>query len=196
MGGSCRERRTTARGTYPFSAGYRGANSEANRRNRTRVSQSDGQASSAVQPSPVTTDPSPSRLKTVCFFDGACPGNQFAQKGPMKAAFVIGDQEFVRDVRDLQTRDGPMRSNNIAEYHGLIFLLRHLRDLDRERGSKGAYLICGDSELVIRQMRGADRVRTSHLLPLHEEALRLSSGLDVEFREVPRKQNRAGRLLE
>ena len=114
----------------------------------------------------------------------------------MKAAFVIGDQEFVRDVRDLQTRDGPMRSNNIAEYHGLIFLLRHLRDLDRERGSKGAYLICGDSQLVIRQMRGEYRVRTSHLLPLYEEALRLSSGLDVEFREVPRKQNRGGRLLE
>src|SRR3989442_3308805 len=37
---------------------------------------------------------------------------------------------------DLRTPDGPMRSNNIAEYHGLIFLLRQLRDLDRERGSR------------------------------------------------------------
>jgi len=114
----------------------------------------------------------------------------------MKAAFVIGDQEFVRDVRDLQTPDGPMRSNNIAEYHGLIFLLRHLRDLDQERGSKEAYLICGDSQLVIRQMRGEYRVRTSHMVPLHEEAMRLASGLDIEFSEVPRKQNRAGFLLE
>jgi len=52
----------------------------------------------------------------------------------MKAAFVIGDKEFIRDVLDLQTPDGPTRSNNIAEYHGLIFLLRHLRDLDHERG--------------------------------------------------------------
>lgn len=114
----------------------------------------------------------------------------------MKAAFVIGDKEFIRDVRDLQTPDGPIRSNNIAEYHGLIFLLRHLRDLDRERGSKGAYLICGDSQLVIRQMRGEYRVRAPHLVPLQAEALRLSSELDVEFREVPRKQNRAGFLLE
>ena len=114
----------------------------------------------------------------------------------MKAAFVIGEKEFVRDVPDLRTPDGPMRSNNIAEYHGLIFLLRHLRDLDRERGSKGAYLIYGDSQLVIRQMRGEYRVRRAHLGPLHAEASRLSSDLDVEFREVAREKNRAGFLLE
>src|SRR5437879_1554313 len=114
----------------------------------------------------------------------------------MKAAFVIGEKESVRDVPDLQTPDGPMRSSNIAEYHGLIFLLRHLRDPDRERGSKGAYLICGDSQLVIRQMRGKYRVRRAHLGPLHAEASCLSSDLDVEFREVAREKNRAGVLLE
>lgn len=145
---------------------------------------------------PVTTTPSRSQSRTVCFFDGACPGNQFAQKGRMKAAFVIGEKEFVRDVPDLQTPDGPMRSNNIAEYHGLLFLLRHLRDLDRQRGSKGAYLVCGDSQLVVRQMRGNYRVRTPHLVPLHAEAVRLSSDLDIECREVPREKNRAGFLLE
>ena len=134
--------------------------------------------------------------RTVCFFDGACPGNQFAQKGPMNAAFVIGEMESVHDVPDLQTPDGPMRSNNIAEYRGLLLLLRQLQDLDRQRSSKGSYLVCGDSELVIRQMRGTYRVRTSHLVPLHAEAVRLSSGLDVEFREVPREKNRAGFLLE
>jgi len=114
----------------------------------------------------------------------------------MKAAFVIGEKEFVRDVPALRTPDGPMRSNNIAEYHGLIFLLRQLRDLDRERRSKGAYLIYGDSQLVIRQMRGEYRVRRAHLGPLHAEASRLSSDLDVEFREVQREKNRAGFLLE
>ena len=114
----------------------------------------------------------------------------------MKAAYVIGEKEFVRDVPDLKTPDGPMRSSNIAEYHGLIFLLRHLRDLDREGGSRGAYVICGDSQLVIRQMLGKYRVLTPHLVPLHAEASRLSSALDVEFREVPREKNRAGFLLE
>ena len=114
----------------------------------------------------------------------------------MKAAFVVGDEKFVRDVPDLQTPDGPKRSNNIAEYHGLLFLLRHLRELDHHRGSKGAYLVCGDSELVVRQMRGDYRVRTPHLVPVHEEATRLHSDLDIEFREVRRERNRAGFLLE
>ena len=114
----------------------------------------------------------------------------------MKAAFVTGESESVRDVPDLRTPQGPIRSNNIAEYHGLLFLLRQLQDLDRQRGSNGAYLVCGDSQLVIRQMRGTYRVRTPHLVPLHAEAVRLSSALDVEFREVPREKNRAGFLLE
>lgn len=61
-----------------------------------------------------------------CYFDGACARNQFKDKGPMRAAYVIGDREFVRQVPDLVTAKRPLRSNNIAEYHGLIFLLRHL----------------------------------------------------------------------
>lgn len=136
----------------------------------------------------------PRRVK--CFFDGACPGNQFERKGPMRAAYVIGEREFVLDVPDLQTPEGPLRSNNVAEYHGLLFLLRHLGQLEPKRDAKRAYLVCGDSELVIRQMRGEYRVRVIHLVPLHAEAARLATVLDVQFRAVPREKNRAGLLLE
>ena len=138
--------------------------------------------------------PSQREPRVTCFFDGACPGNQFGQKGPMKAGYVVGEKEFVLDVPDFQTPEGPMRSNNIAEYHGLIFLLRFLRV--RDQRSKGSYLICGDSELVIRQMRDEYRVRKRHLLALRAEAMHLAAGLDVEFRELPREKNRAGVLLE
>ncbi len=113
----------------------------------------------------------------------------------MRAAFVVVDAKVVREVPDLPTADGPIRSNNIAEYFGLIFLLRHLRDLDRRRRERGSYVICGDSELVIRQMRGEYRVRAPHLRGLHAEALQLSAELDVEFQEVPRERNPAGFLL-
>ena len=61
-----------------------------------------------------------------CFFDGACPGNQFDQKGQMRAAFVIGLKSFIRDVPDLATPDGPLRSNNIAEYQGADYVPRTL----------------------------------------------------------------------
>ncbi len=114
----------------------------------------------------------------------------------MRAAFVVEDTKIVRPVPDLATSDGPTRSNNIAEYFGLTLLLRHLRDLDRKSGDRRSYLICGDSELVIRQMRGEYRVKAPHLRTLHEEASRLSAELDVEFREVPRERNPAGFLLE
>lgn len=134
--------------------------------------------------------------RVTCFFDGACPGNQFGTKGPMRAAYVIGDEEFVRSVPDLQTPDGPMRSNNIAEYFGLISLLRNLRTLHDQGNSRPAYLVLGDSELVVQQMRGKYRVRAPHLRDLHMEATELASGLDIEFRQVSRSKNRAGFLLE
>jgi ribonuclease HI len=132
----------------------------------------------------------------ICFFDGACPGNQFGGKGPMRAAYTIGDMQFVRDVPDLRTSEGPMRSNNIAEYHGLIYLLQHLKNLSNQRRERGRYSIRGDSQLVIRQMRGQYKVRSPHLRRLHEEASRLLTNLEVELREVPREKNRAGVILE
>jgi ribonuclease HI len=155
-----------------------------------------GQDSNADAPSEDAEMNPGSASRVVCFFDGSCPGNQSGGTGPMRAAFVVDDTKIVRPVPDLSTPNGPMRSNNIAEYFGLIFLLQHLHDLERKTSRRGAYLVCGDSELVIRQMRGEYRVRARHLRPLHDEASRLSSGLDVEFRHVRRERNPAGFLLE
>ena len=134
--------------------------------------------------------------RKVGFFDGACPGNQLEQKGRMRVAFVIGQRSIVRDLPDLADPNGPLRTNNIAEYQGLIALLEHMHQLDKEGGAPGKYLVCGDSELVIRQMLGMYRVRQPHLVPLHNRARRLADALDVEFRHVRRESNRAGFLLE
>ena len=107
----------------------------------------------------------------VCYFDGACPGNQNAMKGPMKAAYVIGEREVVRDVPDLMTPRGPLRSNNIAEYHALIYLLEDLVG----SGTKGPVRISGDSQLVVYQMTGKYRVRQPHIVPLHRQCLWIQS---------------------
>ena len=114
----------------------------------------------------------------------------------MRAAFVVGETRIVREVPDLVTSSGPARSNNIAEYQALILLLRHLHELERPAPLSKAYLICGDSQLVIRQMRGEYRVTKPHLVQLHAEALRLCSDLNLEFQWVPREKNPAGFLLE
>jgi ribonuclease HI len=140
--------------------------------------------------------PASNQARVPCYFDGACPGNQLRGKGPMRAAFVAGETRIVREVPDLVTSAGPLRSNNIAEYQALILLLRHVDQLEKRAHARGAYLVCGDSQLVIRQMRGEYRVRNPHLTPLHAEASQLGSRLDVEFRWIPREKNPAGFLLE
>ncbi len=135
-------------------------------------------------------------MRILCYFDGACPGNQFVEKGAMKAAYIIEEREFLRDVPDLPTSRGPLRSNNIAEYHALLYLLEDLVNLESTSGRKSSYRICGDSQLVVRQMIGGYRVRQPHLVPLHAKAVGLVGRLDVEFQAIPREANRAGHLLE
>jgi ribonuclease HI len=114
----------------------------------------------------------------------------------MRAAFFVGDTGVVQEVPDLVTSAGRLRSNNIAEYQALILLLRHLLEREKNDGPRKRFLICGDSELVIRQMLGKYRVKKPHLVALHAEATQLSSRLDVEFSWVPRDRNLAGQLLE
>jgi ribonuclease HI len=134
--------------------------------------------------------------RTPCYFDGACPRNQFGTKGPMKAAYVVDGAGIVREVDDLETPAGRIRSNNVAEYEALILLLNHLRKRDRELGARGRYMICGDSQLVVRQMSGEYRVAQPHLQILYAKATDLAAGLDVEVRWIRRDENPAGRLLE
>lgn len=137
----------------------------------------------------------PARRTIECFFDGACKGNQFETKGPMWVAYVVGGEEHVREIPDLPSPRGPLRSNNIAEYEALILLLRRLREL-RSRDPRSTFVISGDSQLVVYQMQSRYRVRQPHLMALHEEAARLASALPVAFRWVPRNHNPAGKLLE
>ena len=152
------------------------------------------EGSSAAGPLVPPMAPSPAR--TPCFFDGACARNQFGNKGRMRIAYVVDGARVVREVEDLDTPNGPIRSNNIAEYKALILLLNHLRERQEGRGTRKGYLVCGDSQLVIRQMLGEYRVTKSHLRPLHLEAKKVAAELDVEFRWVPRERNLAGHLLE
>ena len=71
-------------------------------------------------------------------------------------------------------------TNNVAEYNGLVVGLQKARELGAKR-----LLVRGDSELVIKQMRGEYRVKHPDLKPLHEEA----SHLLAQFDEVKLEHN-------
>lgn len=137
---------------------------------------------------------SPTSPLVLCYFDGACRGNQFSRKGPMWVAYVVGGEEHAHEIPDVATDLGPQRSNNLAEYRALILLLGRLLEMGPERSRR--YAICGDSQLVVYQMLGRYRVRDAKLLPLHREAMRLAAGLPISFRWIRRDENRAGHLLE
>ena len=77
-------------------------------------------------------------------------------------------------------------TNNVAEYAALLVLL----SLSAARHA-AALIVRSDSELLVRQMLGAYRVRNPRLMILHAAARKLMARIGrVEFRHVPREENR------
>lgn len=71
-------------------------------------------------------------------------------------------------------------TNNVAEYRGLILGLEKAVELGARRVA-----VRGDSELIIKQMRGEYRVRHPDLQPLHRRA----SDLAERFEQVSFEHN-------
>ncbi len=82
---------------------------------------------------------------------------------------------------------GDDTSNNIAEYYALIKLLEKLIEL----GIKRDIEIYGDSLLVINQINGVYRVKSTKIKPLYERVLELLNILqNVKLIWIPREMNR------
>lgn len=80
----------------------------------------------------------------------------------------------------------PSATNNVAEYTAAIRGLEWLR----AQSYDGLVILIGDSQLVLRQMRGEYAVRASHLRAYHERLGQLAGGFEgVRYVWVPREQN-------
>ncbi|POM59650.1 LOW QUALITY PROTEIN: reverse transcriptase [Phytophthora palmivora] len=80
---------------------------------------------------------------------------------------------------------------NEAEYHGLLLCLDRLSDMDR-----GRLIICGDSNLVIRQMKGEIECKAPGLTLLRQQALEcLRSWPNHEFQHMKRDWNQSADSL-
>jgi ribonuclease HI len=118
--------------------------------------------------------------------DGGARGNP----GPAAiAAVVTADDGTVITERGQVI--GPA-TNNVAEYQALLLGL----ELARELGASEVELI-GDSELVVRQVRGEYRVKDTGLRELHGEVQAALAGFERwSIRHVRREQNaEADRLV-
>jgi ribonuclease HI len=110
--------------------------------------------------------------------DGAARGNP----GPAAFAFVIrqAGRLLVEEAGSLGRQ-----TNNVAEYTALVRALEHAAQLGAKR-----LLILSDSELLVKQMNGAYRVKNADLKVLHDEAQQLRRNFDaVTIRHVMREQN-------
>jgi ribonuclease HI len=124
--------------------------------------------------------------KLVVNVDGGARGNP----GPAAIAAVVRDTSG-ETVAERSERIGEA-TNNVAEYRAMLLGV----ELARELGADEVELI-GDSELIVRQMKGDYKVKQEHLRPLHAQ---LSVALDRlrrwSIRSVPRAENaRADELV-
>jgi ribonuclease HI len=117
-------------------------------------------------------------MKATVWFDGACSGNP----GPMGGGAVVEVEGGTPQVLSMAFGQG---TNNQAEYRALILGLRHALAAGVED-----LVVKGDSELVLRQLKGEYKVRKEELKPLHAEAAKLLRQF-ASFRLVwvPRAEN-------
>jgi ribonuclease HI len=133
-------------------------------------------------------DHEPERRITAAYqanIDGGSRGNP----GPAAYGVVVRDARG-EVVARLKKYIG-QNTNNVAEYFGLIAAL----DYAESHGIR-ALRIESDSELLVKQMRGQYKVKSSDLRPLFERARKMAQGLE-SFRidHVYREQNREADAL-
>jgi ribonuclease HI len=111
--------------------------------------------------------------------DGAARGNP----GPAAYAYVIeGDGAGVIEAAG-RLED---TTNNVAEYTALVKALEHAERLGGRR-----LVILSDSELLVKQMAGAYKVKNEGLRPLYDQARQLCRRFEaVQLRHVRREENK------
>ena len=82
-------------------------------------------------------------------------------------------------------------TNNVAEYRALLLAIARARAL----GARSVDLV-GDSELIVRQVRGEYKVKDPGLRPLHAAVAQALHGFERwSIRNVPRDENAAADAL-
>jgi len=115
------------------------------------------------------------------YFDGCSKGNP-GKSGAGAVIYDIMNNEVWSDAVFV----GNTSTNNEAEYTGLLVGLR-----EAVRMGISDLLVRGDSQLIIRQMKGEYKVKSASLKPMHSEARELSNSIEkIEFEHVYREFNK------
>jgi len=118
-------------------------------------------------------------LKVVVHVDGGARGNP----GPAAIGVVVSDAGGTV-LDELAERIGSA-TNNVAEYRAVLRGLERARALGADEVE-----IVGDSELVVRQLTGAYKVKHPAMKPLYDQVMAALRGFEGwQVRNVPRSEN-------
>jgi ribonuclease HI len=119
------------------------------------------------------------------FFDGACQPPKGG--GVATYGFTVEGGGLDFEEHGLAAPPwSPRATNNVAEYQAAICALEYLH----RQSFRGHVILHGDSQLVIRQMKGEYEVRAEHLRPYHERLRQLEGKFEaVQYEWVPREEN-------
>jgi ribonuclease HI len=124
------------------------------------------------------------------YFDGLCqPVNPC---GIACYAFVIrrDDRTIHSDYGIAAEPFSKDATNNVAEYTALAKALEWL--IANGLNNSGRVEVKGDSQLVVKQLRGEYKIKSQRITPLYRQVLLLQSRFPdgVEIRWVPREENK------
>jgi len=124
--------------------------------------------------------------KIIIYVDGGSRGNP----GPAGVGVVFSNEK--EQLVKKYSKEIGERTNNEAEYEAVIFALQKSKQLfGKEKVKKMDFEIRGDSELIVRQLRGEYKVQEEKLFPLFIKIHNLKMDFGkIVFREIPREQNR------
>lgn len=104
-----------------------------------------------------------------------------------RRCYII-EQEGHREISILSLAD---QTVNEAEYLAVIHALLRAKKLGIVEAT-----LYSDSQLVVRQITGKYRKREPRLQRLSRRVLEARGGMNIEFKWVPREENKAGLYLE
>src|ERR1700733_11805300 len=133
---------------------------------------------------PQAPAPSPKNPASTDWINAHCDGGARGNPGPSGYGALIQDNQGMV-IAELSEFLG-MRTNNYAEYSGLLGCLQYALDHDHRR-----LKVVSDSELMVKQIQGKYQVKSPDLKPLFEEAKRRIAKLEgFEISHALRHKNK------
>ena len=113
------------------------------------------------------------------YIDGASRGNP----GKSSCAFVL---EKKGKIIEEKSKFLGVKTNNQAEYMGLLFALERIIDLKEED-----IKIFSDSELLVKHLNGFYQVKSENLRPLFNQFMTLKNKIrNIEIYHISRDRNK------